>query len=225
MSKSEKVLSKELAVYKKDRRPTKKLVLASSSEPGSQPRSGLSGCELTKRMGEIFKEHNNALVRFLVSRLGSNAQHADDIAQECFFRLSRYNKPTISNAELRSLLYQIARNILIDFYRHGKVIHAADHVDIEDHEIASSAPSQERIISGQENLNALKNVLATLPPRCQEVFVLSRFEEMKYEDIASRCGISVSMVEKHVAKAMKTIKHELCVEDLFSIQPKNANRK
>jgi len=154
----------------------------------------------------MFQTYNDALVRFLSSRLGPHSHNADDIAQECFVRLSRYDKPTISSAELRSLLYQIARNIMIDFHRHGKVVHSSDHVDIDDHELISPTPSQEQVLSAQEDLKRIERILMKLPTRCREVFVLSRFEEMKYDDIAKRCGISVSMVEKHIAKAMKSIK-------------------
>jgi len=110
-------------------------------------------------------------------------------------------------------LYQITRNILIDFHRRGKVIRAADHRDLDEHELASSAPSQERIIDSQKDLKALENALLTLPPRCQEIFVLSRFEEMKYEEIADRCDISVSAVEKQISRAMKIIKHRLCAKE------------
>ncbi len=191
--------------------PEKSLATAASCEE-TELRATASAATLVSRMETMFRKHNRALVRFLGARLGSNAGHAEDIAQECFFRLARYNKrPEITPAELHSLLYQIARNILIDFYRHGKVIRAADHVDIEDQEVASPEPTQERIVSGQEDIRRLEEILLTLPPRCQQVFVLSRFEEMKYEQIATHCGISVSMVEKHIARAMKIIRSKMRV--------------
>ncbi len=152
-----------------------------------------------------FREHNVALVKFLRSRLGHRQEHAEDIAQETFYRMSRYQSEGNTPEQPRALLFQIARNLLIDFHRSGKVQHWDEHVDIQGEELVSGAPSHERVISGREDLERLQQIVQSLPPRCQEAFVLSRFQHMKYRDIAERLGISVSMVEKHIKNAFKII--------------------
>jgi RNA polymerase sigma-70 factor (ECF subfamily) len=51
--------------------------------------------------------------------------------------------------------------------------------------------------------------LAKIPPQCRQVFVMSRFEELKYSEIAEQLGISVKTVENQMGKALRIMRHEL----------------
>ncbi|MDE5731497.1 MAG: sigma-70 family RNA polymerase sigma factor [Bacteroidales bacterium] len=55
----------------------------------------------------------------------------------------------------------------------------------------------------------MDKVLDSLPERCREVFMLSRFKKMKNREIAEHLGISVSMVEKHIRKALNAFTEAL----------------
>jgi RNA polymerase sigma-70 factor (ECF subfamily) len=57
----------------------------------------------------------------------------------------------------------------------------------------------------QQRVQNLADALAALPPRCREVFLLHRMENLTYSQIATHCGISVSTVEKHIARACSLI--------------------
>ena len=57
-----------------------------------------------------------------------------------------------------------------------------------------------------EKINAAINLL---PPRCQEIFKLSRFEELTYKEIAARLGLSIKTVENQMGKALKVLKASL----------------
>ena len=50
-----------------------------------------------------------------------------------------------------------------------------------------------------QQLDRLMEIVKRLPPKCQQVFILARFHDMDYSEIAARCGITVKTVEKHVA--------------------------
>ena len=78
----------------------------------------------------------------------------------------------------------------------------------------SDAPTQEDILFGREQLEHLEQAVLKLPPKCQKVFVLRAFENMSHKQIATQCGISKSMVEKHLSKAFKLIRAEV---DLLSL--------
>jgi RNA polymerase sigma-70 factor (ECF subfamily) len=73
--------------------------------------------------------------------------------------------------------------------------------------VASRAsPVDERLIQRQ-NLAAAAATIRALPPRCRDAFLLNRFESLTYRQIAARLGVSVSMVEKYVAEALRQLKN------------------
>src|SRR5690606_8892110 len=72
--------------------------------------------------------------------------------------------------------------------------------------IESMAFQEER---GEELNHRFKQALGQLPEKCRLVFYLSRFEELKYQEIANRLEISVKTVEAHMGKALKTLRVQL----------------
>lgn len=71
---------------------------------------------------------------------------------------------------------------------------------IED--LASTSPHQDDIVDAKERVQLLYEAIKDLPPKCRQVFLLYKFEELPHAEIARRLGISKNMVEKHVMKAM-----------------------
>ena len=71
-----------------------------------------------------------------------------------------------------------------------------------------AATSEERT-SLRELEHKLDAVIQSLPAQCRLVFHMSRFEELRYQEIADRLGISVKAVEKQIMRALKTVRTEL----------------
>jgi RNA polymerase sigma-70 factor (ECF subfamily) len=76
---------------------------------------------------------------------------------------------------------------------------------ITQNEIAVESRDPERVLAGQQALGAIQRALNSLPERTRVIFVLYRLEGMARKDIAESFGLSVSAVEKHIAKAMKLL--------------------
>jgi RNA polymerase sigma factor (sigma-70 family) len=148
----------------------------------------------------VIRSHHNALLRFLRKRL-RNPEDASDVAQEAYIRIMRYDGARDVQSP-SSLLYRIAINVANDLGRSEQVRHAADQCSIDNVELASDDPQPERIVSSMQDLSLLYKAIADLPPKCQQVFLLSRVRGMTYPQIAAHCGISVKMVEKHIGKAL-----------------------
>jgi RNA polymerase sigma factor (sigma-70 family) len=148
-----------------------------------------------------FREHHAALIQYLRHRVGNEAD-ARDIAQETYLRLLRYRENQDLDS-LKALLFRISTNLVAMRARTARTQRWADHQAL-DEELALPAndPSVERHVTGEQQLDRLMRAIESLPPKCQQVFVLSRFHDMSYPEIAARCGISVKMVEKHIAKAL-----------------------
>ncbi|MEE9361448.1 MAG: sigma-70 family RNA polymerase sigma factor [Cellulophaga sp.] len=62
---------------------------------------------------------------------------------------------------------------------------------------------------GSSRIEALREAINKLPPKCKEVFILSKFEKMKYKVIAEKMGISIKTVENHMSKAFKELRKGL----------------
>lgn len=155
-----------------------------------------------------FREHYVPLVQYLRRRIGSDSE-ARDLAQDAYVRLLRYREN--QNLEsLKALLFRIATNLMGMRSRRARARHWNEHQPIDEElAIAANCPSQEQQLGDQQQLDRLMAVIQRLPTKCRQVFVLSRFHDMAYPEIAERCGISVKMVEKHITKALAFCRAEV----------------
>ena len=152
----------------------------------------------------LFHSAGDDLRRFL-SRKVSCPHTVADIMQEAFLRLMGA-QPSTDIRDPRAYLFRIAANLAINHVTRGK-----DTIDPCDVEQASSATASalseertpERVVQGNQQLQRVMEAIDGLPSRCKTVFILYRFHTLSQETIAARLGISVSMVEKHVIRAMR----------------------
>lgn len=129
----------------------------------------------------------------------------NDVAQEAYRRALEMDRPSAVRDPIR-YMWKIARNLVRDGAR--KRARDAAFTDSLSVALGSEhlAPDPERILAGRQELRQVLDVISNLPPRCREAFLLHRFQELSYANIARRMGISTSMVEKHIAEAMLRIK-------------------
>jgi len=149
---------------------------------------------------EIIRRHHGALIKFLRRRL-SIAEDAEDVAQEAYIRLMRYEGSSEINSP-SAMLFRIAVNVANDHGRAAVARQNKRHTTIDDVELTSELPSAEREVLASQTLDLLLETIEQLPPKCKQVFLLSRASDMTYPEIAAHCGISVKMVEKHVSRAI-----------------------
>jgi RNA polymerase sigma-70 factor (ECF subfamily) len=131
----------------------------------------------------------------------SRREDAKDVTQDACLHVLRLAAPQ-SVREPARYLARIARNLFIDHGRRRKREAALFDASADAELAASNALDPERITSGEQALKRALAAIEQLPPRCREAFELHRFEGLGYIAIAHRMGISVSMVEKHIAEAM-----------------------
>ena len=148
---------------------------------------------------EIVRDYLPALRRFFSRRVST--VEADDLTQEVYLRLQVQDAGPIANP--RGYLFRIASSVLADRARRRRVRDADSHKILEewDHPVEEISP--ERVLLGRETLNEVILAIEALPPRTRQAFVMHRFEEMKYGEIAGLMGISASSVEKHIMRALR----------------------
>lgn len=126
---------------------------------------------------------------------------AEELVQDVFLAMhARSAAEPIDNVQ--GYLFRIAANLLTK--RHEAVGYTLDEAP----DIAEGF-SPERILIGRQEASRVLVAIRNLPPRTREAFALHRFEDMTYEAISRRLGISVSAVSKLVARALAHVTVEL----------------
>lgn len=157
----------------------------------------------------FFLEHRRALAGYLRRRVPTD-EDAQEIVQESYTRLLNYgyggSRPPMV---WKSLLYRIATNLAYSRGRMAQSHNAAGHRSLEDVELLCDAPSQERVVAAQQELELVRQAIAAMTPKCRKVFLLSRTHRKTYPEIAEICGISVKMVEKYISQSLSTLRQQL----------------
>ncbi len=169
----------------------------------------LAGAEdISQDFERLLETQRVPLQGFLRRRLRNEADVGDAV-QETYLRLLDYRRRNQVESPA-SLLFRIADNVASDFARRAASHHAAAHCPLEVAEdLPSVEPSHERRLAAEQELDRLVEMIERLPPKCQQVFLLSRVHGLSYPEIADRCAISVKMVEKHISRALVELRPQV----------------
>lgn len=146
-------------------------------------------------------ELTERLRRFVRSRVASR-HDAEDVIQDAYLRVLRYSAEHVVESEER-LLFSAARNLAVDNRRRRKVRerNAADCAVLA----VEDSPASDEVVEARQRLKRVEAAIGLLPPRCREIFLMHRIDGLSYSQIAKSVGISVSAVEKHIARACWSI--------------------
>ena len=140
-----------------------------------------------------------ARVKSALRRRGCSAHDAEDLVQDAFVRLIRYGiDKIVKNPEAVPMTTAI--NLSHDAHRAQG--HHGEEVVLEDEVLVDTAPGTEDVMLSRERLDQLSKCIARLPQKTRSIFLAHRVEGVDYQEIARRHRLSVSSVEKHVAKAV-----------------------
>lgn len=155
----------------------------------------------------FLREQFPVLVRFLARR--TDEEDAKDVAQESMIRLMRYRAHPPE--KLKLLMYRIALNALNDVGRRSQSRQVAAHVTLDDSFEYLQSPDldHESRLDNQQELERVRAAILQLPTRCREVYLLNRIDGMSYSEIARHCGVSVKAVEKHIGRALQSLRLKL----------------
>lgn len=142
------------------------------------------------------------LMAFFLRRLGNHAE-AEDLTQEVFVRLADADPAQMQSAE--AYIFRVAANLLRDRSRREKVRfdYLADAMAADGAGVDVLDPL--RVSAARESLAGLTEALRELPERDRAIFILYRLENVDKRDIAQAFEISLSTVERHLARAMAHI--------------------
>ena len=153
--------------------------------------------------GRYYKPLCNHAVRFLYSK-----EAAEDIVSEVFvnfWRKKHYENVTTS---YRAYLYQAVRNSIYNYLKSefGKKSNYGLYLENESEKKQPDYDTPQRILLFDELFKKIEEAVASFPPQCQKVFLLSRFEGKKNREIAEELDIKIKTVEAHIMKALGLLK-------------------
>jgi len=153
----------------------------------------------------LFERHHLALFRYLLHLTGNRAL-SEDLVQEVFFRVLKYTRTYDPSLSFTAWLYSMARNAYYDSARKRRVEVGTDDMS----QMESSEPMPEELFTRSEDVAFLREALNQLPEEKREVLVLSRFHDLRYEDIARILKCEVGTVKVRVYRALKELRERFC---------------
>jgi RNA polymerase sigma factor (sigma-70 family) len=156
------------------------------------------------KMGLLFERYHRPLFGFLFHMTGQT-ESSEDMVQTVFYRMLKYRHTFTGEGEFRSWMYHLARNVLADQAKQNKRV--ANHANVNDlaERIGGGIDADEHLQQEQDR-DMLHKALARLNEDHREVLILSRFQELKYEEIARVLNITEGAVKVRVYRAMNELK-------------------
>jgi RNA polymerase sigma factor (sigma-70 family) len=159
----------------------------------------------TAQLALLFERHHLGLFRYLVAMTRDRAL-SEDLVQEVFFRVLKYARSYDVAQPFSVWLLGMARNAYFDsrHKRRGEL----SAVDLG--EMRSSEPMAEEMFSKKQDVLFLRKALDNLPEEKRELLVLSRFQNLRYEEIARILGCEIGTVKVRVYRALKELREKFC---------------
>lgn len=154
----------------------------------------------------LFRTYYQPLCQYAYSFL-RDKDEAEEVVQAAFINIWDKREEITIQSSVKSYLYRMVRNSCLNVIKHQKVVR--EH---EAHESSMGEPVYEGATQGvmaSELEHKISSAMKELPEQCRLVFQLSRFEELKYAEIADQLNISVKTVENHMGKALRIMREQL----------------
>lgn len=150
----------------------------------------------------LFERYHLRLYNFFL-RMGYEQTTSEDLAQTVFERMIRYRESFRNDASFKSWIFQIARNVSADHFSKNR-LRISDFTEAEN--IAEDDAPISRQLEEAENVAALHKAMAELPEDQREILVLTRFQNLKYSEVAAILGMTESNAKVKAHRAIKQLR-------------------
>ena len=153
---------------------------------------------------KVFDNCYESLCRYAFT-IVKDFDQAEDIVQSIFMKLWEKRDTLDITTSVRSYLFRAVYNQCINHLEHHSVklkYDAGMRVD-------AARDEQQPEVFPEELEESIRKAIDTLPTQCRSIFIMSRYEELKYSEIADKLGISVNTIQNQVCKALKLLREAL----------------
>jgi RNA polymerase sigma-70 factor (ECF subfamily) len=157
----------------------------------------------TPELDKIYLDHYRGLFQYAFTMLRDDVM-AEEMVHLVFLKIMERNEPLTIHSSLKAYLYRSVNNECLNYIKHQKVKRAFETRTVKDMPIKTETPLAK--LQYQELEQRLENAINRLPEQCRTIFQLSRFEDLKYAEIAGQLGLSVKTVETQMSRALKKLR-------------------
>lgn len=151
---------------------------------------------------QLFTAHYSLLCSYAHTFV-SDVDAAQDVVQDVLFHLWEIKEQMPTHIPVRALLFKSVQNKCLNQIKHKKIEEKyADSVLAQTH----STAYEQHVAEPNELHDALRKAIDLLPPERKKVFVMHRYDEFSYKEIAGQLGISVKTVENQIGKALQFLR-------------------
>jgi len=154
----------------------------------------------------IFRMHYSDLCAY-ANKFLCDTDAAEEIVQELFFQFWQKREELSINSSLKSYLFRAVHNSSLNCIKHKNIrLKYKEKVMYENHDVFYEQQGFSEI---NELQGKIKTAIDKLPLERKKVFIMNRFDELTYKEVAEKLGISVKTVENQMGKALKFLREEL----------------
>jgi RNA polymerase sigma-70 factor (family 1) len=154
----------------------------------------------------LFRSSYVSLVRY-AKTLIKDHDTAEEIVQDLFFRLWKDKEKIKIESSLNGYLFRSVHNRCLHWIEHNRVVER--HEEEMSHHQPDIQENPSDILHYKELQERIASILERLPERCGKIFCMSRFEGLKYNEIAEKLSVSVKTVESNMGRALKEFRKAL----------------
>jgi len=156
------------------------------------------------KLGYLFEKYHKQLYNYLLRQL-VDPQSSEDIVQEVFLKMLKYRHTYRGEGQFRTWMYSIAHNARIDHLKRASRYVTTEEID----RLLSAGPTPEESFEQSSRHDVLYEALSRLSDDKREVLVLSRFQNLKYEEISRILGCPVGTIKARVFHALNDLRRFL----------------
>lgn len=157
---------------------------------------------------QFFKQHFASLCAWCQYKYGFDTDLAKEVVHTAFIKLWKKRSTLLPGMPVKAFLHKIIVNTSLDILRHARVREQFERYVQQRNESAGSATPLENYDTKKLRAD-IDNAVAELPGQMRAIFELSRYEGLKYAEIARQLNVSVNTVETQMSRALKKLRIKL----------------
>lgn len=158
----------------------------------------------TDKLGLLFERYNKSLYGFFY-RLTSDSDTSEDLVQNVFIRILKYKHTYHGDGKFSTWMFHMARNLFADHYKKAKRMGYKEDVEVTDKYFRDDVNAESTRIQTEE-LDLLQQSMDQLSLEKREILILSKYQEMRYKEIADLLKLAESAVKVRIFRALKELK-------------------